>query len=175
MASGQRGVSKLTTYRATDAPLALTRSPSPARPHPLALTHSPSPARSRDRSPLTVTVGGLDRATYKTAIQRNLQYYQKFPEDFATVKACRQPCRLPLQLCSGLRLSPTHCLQLRVAPARPQEVVAALAGHEGGGWPLPAGGRLSPRRFLQLGMGLGMSGGKEQTNLALPFVAHNPR
>ena len=41
-------------------------------------------------------------------------------------------------------------------------IVRALADAPGGGVALPGGGTLTPRRFLALGLGLGMTGGMEQ-------------
>eukprot|EP01052_Picozoa_sp_SAG31_P022707 SAG31_NODE_1821_length_7194_cov_11.104863_2_plen_89_part_00 len=42
-----------------------------------------------------------------------------------------------------------------------------MSTYDAGGCPLPSGGLLTPRRFLQLGMGLGMSSGMDELHWLL--------
>jgi pimeloyl-ACP methyl ester carboxylesterase len=80
--------------------------------------------------PLTNTVDEVYRATYLRVLQKNKEYFSRYPEDKALV----------------------------------QEIAAYLGSKD---VYLPAGGRLSPRRFQQLGIAFGASNGFEQVHYLL--------
>jgi pimeloyl-ACP methyl ester carboxylesterase len=50
---------------------------------------------------------------------------------------------------------------------RVRQIVRALAACDGGGAALPGGGLLTPRRFLSLGLGMGMTGGMDSLHWLL--------
>jgi pimeloyl-ACP methyl ester carboxylesterase len=80
--------------------------------------------------PLTHPVDDIYRATYKRVIQKNQEYFSRYPGDMEMV----------------------------------QEITAFLRRNE---VYLPAGGRLTPRRFQQLGTAFGASDGFEQVHYLL--------
>jgi pimeloyl-ACP methyl ester carboxylesterase len=85
-------------------------------------------------SPIGSPTDDVYRATYRRVVQRNRDYYARYPEDQERARAIHR------------RLAET---QVR----------------------LPSGDRLLPRRFQQLGLVLGMSGGNERLHYILeqPF------
>jgi len=80
--------------------------------------------------PLTSTVDEVYRATYQRVLQKNKEYFSRYPGDLNLV----------------------------------QEITAYLGSKN---VYLPAGGRLSPRRFQQLGISFGASNGFEQVHYLL--------
>ena len=61
-----------------------------------------------------------------------------------------------------LRRNEQYYRQYPADVERVRRIIAALAACPGGGAALPGGGLLTPRRFLSLGLGMGMHGGLEQ-------------
>lgn len=76
-------------------------------------------------APILRTADEVYQATYRTVLQKNQLYYERYPDDVERVQA----------------------------------VIRYLGEHK---VYLPTGGRLSPRRFQQLGLAFGMSDGGDQ-------------